>query len=191
MSGLYIQGVVDTMLANLFIRPLLSKDVMDTYSKEKAKAIIYGVMASTVAGQSLYINASTFCSSSLSVGQCAAGGIGEIRATSIITQNYSDERLKTRLENIPSALNKVLSLSGFYYEPNEIAQSLGYEKKKDVGVSAQEVQLVQPEAVAPAPIDNKYLTERYEKLVPLLIEAIKEQNSIINNLNDRIIKLES
>jgi hypothetical protein len=42
-----------------------------------------------------------------------------------------------------------------------------------IGVSAQEVQAVFPEAVAPAPIDEQYLTVKYEKLVPALVEAIK------------------
>ena len=39
-----------------------------------------------------------------------------------------------------------------------------------------------PEVVAPAPIDDKYLTVRYERLVPLLIEAIKELTNKINVL---------
>jgi hypothetical protein len=60
------------------------------------------------------------------------------------------------------------------YHANETAVALGYDASIiEVGVSAQSVQRVQPEAVAPAPVDNKYLTVRYERLVPLLIESIK------------------
>lgn len=119
---------------------------------------------------------------SLGVGTAASGVSGEIRATNNITASYSDERFKTHLGNIPDALAKVLALNGFYYEANELAQSYGYEKKREVGVSAQQVQQVQPEAVAPAPVDDQYLTVRYERLVPLLIEAIKSLNSKVEDL---------
>lgn len=111
---------------------------------------------------------------SFGVGTAASGTSGEIRATNNITAYFSDDRLKTKLGNIENALDKVKSLSGFYYQPNETAQALGYEVKKEVGVSAQQVEAIMPEVVAPAPIDDKYLTVRYEKLIPLLIEAIKE-----------------
>ena len=119
---------------------------------------------------------------SLGVGTAASGTAGEIRATNNITAYFSDERLKTRLGEIVNALEKVSKLSGFYYEPNEIAQALGYDKVREVGVSAQEVQSVLPEIVVPAPIDDKYLTVRYEKLVPLLIEAIKELKAEVEEL---------
>jgi hypothetical protein len=119
---------------------------------------------------------------SLGVGTAASGTAGEIRATNNITAYYSDDRLKTRLGAIVNALEKVSKLSGFYYEPNEIAQALGYDKVREVGVSAQEVQNVLPEIVVPAPIDDKYLTVRYEKLVPLLIEAIKELKAEVEEL---------
>ncbi len=119
---------------------------------------------------------------SLGIGTTASGTAGEIRATNNVTAYFSDERLKTKLSNIDNALNKVNSLSGFYYQANEVAQALGYEVKKEVGVSAQEVQAIMPEVVAPAPIDDKYLTVRYEKLIPLLIEAIKELTDKINVL---------
>jgi hypothetical protein len=127
--------------------------------------------------------------SSIGVGTTASGTAGEIRATGDITAYFSDDRLKTKLGNIENALNKVEQLSGFYYEANEIAQNLGYNSKREVGVSAQEVQKVMPEVIAPAPIDEQYLTVKYEKMVPLLIEAIKELkqqvDEIKNQLNNR------
>ena len=121
---------------------------------------------------------------SIGVGTGGSGTTGEIRATNNITAYYSDDRLKTRLGIIDNALEKVLSLDGFYYQANETAQSLGYESVKEVGVSAQQVQAVIPEIVVPAPIDDKYLTVRYEKLIPLLIEAIKELKKEINDLKE-------
>lgn len=124
--------------------------------------------------------------SSLGVGTSASGTTGEIRATNNITAYYSDDRLKTRIGNIQNALEKVNSLNGFYYEANELAQELGYEKKPEVGVSAQEVQAIMPEVVVPAPIDDKYLTVRYEKLIPLLIESIKELTQEVNELKKRL-----
>jgi hypothetical protein len=111
---------------------------------------------------------------SIGVGTAGSGTAGEIRATNNITAYYSDDRLKTRLGDVESALDKVATLDAFYYEANEVAQGLGYAPVREVGISAQQIQAVMPEVVAPAPIDEKYLTVRYERLVPLLIAAIKE-----------------
>jgi hypothetical protein len=108
--------------------------------------------------------------------------IGSIRATNNITAYYSDERLKTKLGKIENALSKIVSLEGFYYEANETAQALGYKPKKEVGVSAQQVQKVLPEVVVTAPIDDKYLTVHYDRLIPLVIEAIKELKQEIDAL---------
>jgi hypothetical protein len=72
------------------------------------------------------------------------------------------------------------------YEPNQTAIELGYEKKPDIGISAQDVQAIFPEIIAPAPIDSKYMTVRYEKLIPLLIEAIKDQQLQIEHLRSLI-----
>jgi hypothetical protein len=118
----------------------------------------------------------------LSVGTTADPGAGAIYATGNITAYYSDDRLKNRLGSIESALDKVDQLSGFYYEANETAQQLGYKPKREVGVSAQDVQKVMPEIVSPAPIDPEYLTISYERLVPLLVEAIKELRAEIKEL---------
>jgi hypothetical protein len=123
---------------------------------------------------------------SLGVGTAASGTAGQILATNSITAYFSDERLKTKLGNIENALDKLKTLNGFYYQPNETAQALGYEVKKEVGVSAQEVQKVIPEIVVPAPIDNQYLTVHYEKLSPLIIEAIKELSEEVNKIKKHL-----
>jgi hypothetical protein len=93
------------------------------------------------------------------------------------------------LGKIENAVDKVKQLEGFYYEANEVAQKLGYKPKREVGVSAQSVQEVLPEIVADAPINANYLTIDYERLTPLLIEAIKEQQSEIDELKTLVKQL--
>jgi hypothetical protein len=129
-----------------------------------------------------------FQMNSLGIGTAASGTAGEIRATNNITAYYSDDRLKTRLGKIENALDKLCSLDGFYYEANEVAQALGYEVHREAGVSAQQMQAVLPEIVAPAPIDEKYLTVRYERALPLLIEAIKELREEVRSIKKAIEK---
>jgi hypothetical protein len=107
---------------------------------------------------------------------------GEVRATGNIVANYSDERLKTKLGNLESALDKICAIDTFYYEANETAQALGYKAEREVGVSAQSVQAVFPELVVPAPIDAQYLTVRYDRLVAPIIEAIKELRAEVKAL---------
>jgi hypothetical protein len=134
---------------------------------------------------------------SLGIGTAASATSGEIRATNAITSYYSDERLKENIETITNALDKVMSIRGVTYNANELAESFGYtNKEKQVGVLASDVQKVLPEAVKPAPFDlirinetteisrsgENYQTVQYEKIVPLLIEAIKELNKELKEL---------
>jgi len=115
---------------------------------------------------------------------------GQVRATNQVIAYYSDERLKDFDGKIDSALDKVMQLNGYYYTGNDRAKELGFEgDHKQVGVSAQEVMKVMPEVVQDAPINSKskedgldYKTVQYERLVPLLIEAIKELKQEINTL---------
>lgn len=134
-----------------------------------------------VSSASLSASGSTY-TASLGVGTGATGNFGQIVATSSIIAGFSDDKLKTNLGNIENALEKLRTLNGFYYEPNETAISLGFEKEKQIGVSAQKVQAVLPEAVKPAPIDNQYLTVQYEKLCVLLIEAVKDLDKQVQEL---------
>ena len=135
---------------------------------------------------------------SLGIGTAASGTAGEIRATNQITSFFSDERLKEDIQEIGGALEKVMTLRGVTYKPNAIAESFGYKKENMVGVIAQDVEKVLPEAVKSAPFDimlfegkeysqsgQNYKTVQYEKLVPLLIEAIKELNREIEQLKGK------
>ena len=139
--------------------------------------------------------------SSLGVGTAASGTAGEIRATNAITSFYSDERLKTDITEISGALDKVMQLRGVTFRANELAESFGYANNKEqVGVIAQDVEKVLPQIVVPAPFDimqlqegveisrsgENYKTVHYEKLVPLLIQAIKEQQIMIEELQQKV-----
>ena len=122
-------------------------------------------------------------------GTLASGALtvtGAITATSEITAYFSDARLKDFHGTIDNALNKVNSLNGYYFTENEVAKSLGYDNDaRQVGVSAQEVLAVMPEVIGVAPIDGEYMAVRYEKLVPLLIEAIKELTAKVSELEKK------
>ena len=141
-------------------------------------------------GNSMTLNFRALYSSGASSGTLAAITMNTtlLGVTGDVYTAYSDERLKDILGPIDNALSKVQSLTGFYYQPNKTAISLGIEKNQlsRVGVSAQKVREVLPEAVGPAPINEKYLTVQYEKIVPLLIEAIKELSIKIEKLEQRV-----
>jgi hypothetical protein len=111
---------------------------------------------------------------------------GDIRATGdIIAFSTSDSRLKTDLHQITNALEKVSALNGFEFSWNDAAKEIYPERTaRDVGVIAQEVQAVLPEVVTERA--DGYLAVQYEKLVPLLIEAIKELKSQVQELQSRV-----
>lgn len=122
---------------------------------------------------------------------------GAITATTTVTAYYSDERLKTKIGKIENALDKIDELSGFLYVENDLAKSFGFNNtEQQVALSAQTVKRVQPEAVALAPFDRdkdgnsksgeNYLTVQYERLVPLLVEGIKELRQELNIIKQLI-----
>lgn len=134
----------------------------------------------------------------LGVGTANASTIdGRIDASNDIVAYSSDKRLKENIKLIQNPLSKIDSLSGFTYNWNETAEEVaGYDRTQSmVGVFAQDVESVLPEAVKRAPFDNdgndgsisgeNYLTVQYEKLVPLLIESIKELKAEIEELKGR------
>ena len=88
-------------------------------------------------------------------------------------------------------MDKVAQLNGYYYTPNETAQSLGVDNNGlEVGISAQEVEAVLPEIVADSVIGKGYKTVMYERLTPLLIEAVKELTEKVEKLELRLNEME-
>jgi hypothetical protein len=183
-GGTYLTGGTITTSGTLAVDATTTNTASKVVARDASGNFSAGTITANLSGSATTFTSTTQNSqfNSVGVGTAASGTAGEIRATNNVTAYYSDDRFKTNLGNIPNALDKVQTLNGFYYEANELAQSYGYEKKLEVGVSAQQVQAIMPEVVAPAPIDEDYLTVRYERLVPLLIEAIKELKAEVDEL---------
>ena len=115
-------------------------------------------------------------------------------------QSWSDDRLKVKSNNIPEALSKISQLDGFYYtdsdtvtdlirgtNPDGTVNLIEKETVQKVGVSAQELEKVLPEAVgktlsAQSSTETEYLTVDYTKIVPLLVEGIKELKTKVESL---------
>ena len=139
---------------------------------------------------------------------------GDINAAYNIIAYASDKRLKENIVEIPNAIDKIKKIRGVTFDWNDKADELGFKPKtkyNDLGVIAQEIQAVLPQAVAPAPFDKwqpdpdknysdeyldekrdtsrsgeDYLTVQLEKIIPLLIEGIKEQQRQIDSLMARL-----
>jgi len=131
---------------------------------------------------------------------------GALHINGSLTQNASDERMKENITLIPNALEKVKQLRGVSFTWKEIENSPHEAGTEDIGVIAQDVEAVLPLIVKPAPFDTEvnttdegdeetketkevvsrsgenYKTVEYEKLVPLLIESIKELEARVAEL---------
>ena len=115
---------------------------------------------------------------------------GQIYATDNITAYYSsDITLKNNIRPIESAIFKVKQINGVRFDWNEKSSQIQQEQGHDVGLIAQEVEKVLPEIVITR--ENGIKAIQYEKVVPLLVEAIKEQQTLIEDLSNRLEVLEN
>lgn len=141
---------------------------------------------------------------------------GNISAIYNITAYASDKRLKENIVEIPNAIEKIKKIRGVTFDWNDISETHGFipqQKYNDVGVIAQEIEEVLPQVVTLAPFDTwiadpdtnytpeeleeksgksksgeNYKTVQYDRIVPLLIQAIKEQQIQIDELKELINK---
>ena len=127
------------------------------------------------------------------------GTTGQINASSNITAYASDGRLKTNVTPIENAIDKVKKIRGVTFDwVDNITSEYDFHPASmhEHGVIAQEIQEVIPDAVVTAPFngnyarrsgtDHNFLTVDKDKIVPLLIEAIKEQQQQIEKLKEMI-----
>ena len=99
----------------------------------------------------------------------------------VIAFGSSDRNLKDNIEPIENPLEKMDKIGGYTFDWNDKQDTY---KGHDIGVVAQEIQEVLPEIVATRA--NGYLGVKYEKIVPLLIESIKENTKKIKELEEEI-----
>lgn len=130
--------------------------------------IVIGQAGSTITGYGSYFNLN------------APGGLNVIGGD-VVAYASSDKTLKTNITPINNALEKVNKINGILFDWNELAEERYNKIGREAGVIAQEIEEVLPEVVTTR--DDGTKAVRYEKLVPLLIEAIKELNKKVEAQN--------
>ena len=98
----------------------------------------------------------------------------------VIAFGSSDRNLKDNIQPIENPLEKMDKIGGYTFVWNDKQSTY---KGKDIGVVAQEIQEIMPEIVATRA--NGYLGVKYEKIVPLLIESIKELKKEVEDIKQK------
>ena len=136
-------------------------------------------------------NTGVVISGSLYVSGSTGGNLGAISASGdivadgdIIAYNASDRELKDNLQVIQGSLDKIGEINGYEFDWNDKSPGWARERGHDVGVVAQEVQKILPEVVTKR--KNGYLGVDYKRIVPLLIESIKELKQEIEILKKKV-----
>ena len=101
----------------------------------------------------------------------------------VVAYNSSDMRLKNNLQVIGGALDKIDGINGYEFDWNEQSPEWAQERGHDVGVVAQEIQKIHPEIVEER--KNGYLGVDYKRLVPLLIQSVKELKQEIDEIKQK------
>jgi hypothetical protein len=113
---------------------------------------------------------------------------GDITANSVA--GTSDIRFKTNIRPVTHALDKVKALQGVYFNWNQKAfPEKEFGTQDELGFIAQEVEKVVPEVVSKDKSKEEYRSVKYDKVVALLVEAIKEQQKQINDLKTQLKRL--
>jgi len=102
----------------------------------------------------------------------------------VVAYNSSDERLKDNIEVIKGSLDKIDGIRGVEFDWNDKSPGWAQERGHDIGVIAQEVQKVVPEIVVER--KNGYLGVDYKRIIPLLIESIKELKQEVEDLKKKV-----
>ena len=128
-------------------------------------------------------NVSGSIASHLTMAQISSSG-DVVADGDVVAFNSSDERLKDNIQVIKGSLDKIDGIRGVEFDWNDKSPGWARERGHDVGVVAQEVQKVVPEIVVER--KNGYLGVDYKRLVPLLIESIKELKQEVDDLKKKV-----
>ena len=102
----------------------------------------------------------------------------------VVAYNSSDMRLKNNLKVIEGALEKIDGIAGYEFDWNDNSPGWARQRGHDVGVVAQEIEKIHPEIVEER--KNGYLGVDYKRLVPLLIQSIKELKQEVEELKKKV-----
>jgi hypothetical protein len=131
----------------------------------------------------LIISGSTTITGSLGVGTTGSAVVGRIDASNdVVAFSTSDRALKENLKPIANALYKLDNIQGYTFDWKDDENLIAVHgfRGRDIGVIAQEIEEILPEVVTTR--DSGYKAVKYEKLVPFLIQCIKELKDEINEL---------
>jgi len=121
---------------------------------------------------------------SIGVGMNASATAGRIDASNdVVAFSSSDMRFKNNVQPIQNALQKIEAVGGYEFDWDTALKSEHGYDGHDVGVIAQEIEKIAPELVTTR--SNGYKAVKYEKIVPILIEAIKELSAKIKELENK------
>ena len=193
VNAALIRSLTGTTISGSFTAPSSSistrLDSLEDASATAPAGTISGSSAGTAQGQfklnGVDVNAKDLqTTSNVTFAQITGSAAlinGAITATGDITAFHSsDERLKYNITPIKGALDKINQIGGYEFDWNDKSEHTGH----DVGVIAQEIEKVLPELVVDR--DTGYKAVRYDKIVALLINAIKEQQLQIYELKSKL-----
>lgn len=160
--GINISGYAESVQANPNRTDVAAYPVL--WSNGNAQSPTYSCAAVTIQSSTGTLQATT------------------LRATADVIAYYSsDRRFKDNITPIPNALEKVKSLGGYEFDWNDIQET---HTGHDIGLIAQEVELIFPEIVANR--EDGFKSVKYERLIPVFVEAIKEQQEQIEELKSLV-----
>jgi hypothetical protein len=195
LSGTSYNGSTAVTIANTGVTSITTNTGLSTNASATGGVTITNTgVRSIAAGTGVAVSATTGDSCSISIGQSVAtsasptfAGLtinGAITATGDITAFFtSDKRHKNNIQTIPNALEKVSKLNGVTWEWNDDVNEVTKQSPK-TGLIAQEVLEVLPEVVKQK--EDGFLGLDYSKMMGLLVEAIKEQQSQIEELKSKL-----
>jgi uncharacterized coiled-coil protein SlyX len=171
---------------NLVVNGNVSANNLVSGSGQITKTLQEVTTAGNTTSDSISITNITASTNKTSGALIVSGGIGTsgdiFAGGDVVAYASSDRRLKNDIQPIQNSLQKINQIGGYSFVWNEEVQDT--YRGKDYGVIAQEIEQILPELVENR--DNGYKAVKYDKLVSILIEGIKELSTKVEELNEKI-----